>query len=191
MGMFDTVTWEDDRPYTQEMADAGLNKGVQGFQTKDLDCAMQYYVVQGGKLYLQKFKHEEWVPGDPKAKSLMDRIGYLNRHDPYLDPVKLTTTIQMYDYRQSVDNRWDCWIEYEVIFNEGIVKSISLVKFTKESDFARKEQERHWKEKRERESARWVNRFFFYTKPYHFVARNLRRGLYALAKFTYKIANKL
>jgi len=43
----------------------------------------------------------------------------------------------------------------------------------------------------EREAGRWVNRFFFYTKPYRFVARNLRRGLYALAEFTYKIANKL
>jgi len=191
MGMFDTIAWGDDLPYTLPMEEIGLNKRDWDFQTKDLDCAMQHYVVQGGKLYLQKFKHEEWVAGDPKAKSLMDRIGYLDRQEPYLDPVKLTTTIQMYDFRHSVDDRWDCWIEYEVIFDEGNVKSVNLIKFTKESDFVRKEQERQWREEREREAARWVNRFFFYTKPYRFVARNLRRGLYALAEFTHKIANKL
>lgn len=191
MGMFDTIAWADDLPFSPEMREIGLDKRDWDFQTKDLDSSMAYYAVQGGQLFIQKYKVEKWIEGDPKGKSISDRIGHLERDLPYLDPVKNTTTIRMYDFRQSVQDKWDCWIEFEVVFKDGKVDSVKLFKFEKESDVPRKVRDKQWRESLEKEAALWRNRFFFHTQPYIFTAHVIRRALYWIADLTYKIANKL
>lgn len=189
--MFDTIGWADDLPFSEEMKELGLDKRDWDFQTKDLDLSMAYYAVQGGQLFIQKYKVEKWIQGDPKGKSMLDRIGHLERDLPYLDPVKNTATIRMYDFRHSVQDKWDCWIEFEVVFKDGKVDSVKLLEFTKESDVPRKVRDKEWRESLEKEAALWRNRFFFHTRPYIFTARVIRRALYWIADLTYKIANKL
>ena len=191
MGMYDSISWGDNLPYSPEMQKIGLDKRDWVFQTKDLDCTLTNYIVQDGKLCEQKFKHNEWIEGDPAAKSFIDRLGRVSRREPYLEPVKITATVRMYDYRYGVLDQWDCKVEYEVIFVDGKVKSVKLVKFKKESDIDRKAHERRWREERAREAARWINRFFFYTLPYRVIARHLRAALYKLSGIFNKIAQKL
>ena len=146
MGMFDTIQWGDNLPFSGEMKVLGLDKNNWSFQTKDLHCCLDTYIVQDGHLFLQKYKDQSWVEGDPKAESLMDRMGFLKRVDPYLEAQKgLTETICMYDYRQDVDGLWDCTIDFKVVFVYGMVESVELTKFDKRSNSERKQQELEWK----------------------------------------------
>lgn len=191
MGMFDTIAWSDSVPTTPEMDELGLNKRDWEFQTKDLECLMDLYFVQGGKLYINKHRRTEFIEGDPQAKSLLDRLGHIEHYEPYQEFVAKTATIRMCDYRQSVQDAWDCWVEYEVVFKDGIVDSVKLLEFRKESDAARKEQDRKWMEKMKYENSLWINRYLFHTRPYLKCSAFLRRRLYRLAEFIYIIANKL
>ena len=87
MGMFDTINVSDPLPFSDEMKELGLNINNDSFQTKDLENTLSLYYIQGGKLFLEKYKKEEWVQGNQNAKHYLDRIGRLERAEPYLDPV--------------------------------------------------------------------------------------------------------
>lgn len=191
MGMFDTIAWADTLPTSPEMDELGLNKRDWEFQTKDFDCALDLYSVQGGRLHIRKFRSSEWVEGDPKAEHFMGRVGHLARNDPYWEFVVKTATIVMYDYRQSVMDAWDCTIEFEVVLKEGIVASIKLIEFTKESDAERKRLHLERIKEMQYQESRWINRFFFYTRPYRKTAGFLRRRLYSLADGIRNFANTL
>lgn len=191
MGMFDTIAWSDPLPTSPEMDEIGLNKRDWEFQTKDLECVLDLYFVQGGKLYINKHRRTEYIPGDPKAKNLLDRIGHTEQYEPYQEFVPKTTTIRMCDYRLSVADAWDCWIDYEVVFKEGIVDSVKLLEFRKESDTERKERDRKWREECAYQQSRWINRYFFYTLPYIKTAAFIRRRLYKLSELIHTLANKL
>lgn len=191
MGMFDTIAWADSVPTSPEMDELGLNKRDWEFQTKDLDSALDLYSVQDGRLYIQKYRKTEWVEGDPKGESLMDKLGHLNREEPYWEFVPKTATVGMYDYRQNVDGKWDCIIDYEAIFIDGVVSSVKLSKFEKRSNVERLKRDQAWRDQIMYENSRWYNRFFFHTRPYGIFARHLRSGLYSLAYSIQSFANKL
>lgn len=191
MGMFDTIAWADSVPTSPEMDELGLNKRDWEFQTKDFDSALDLYSVQDGRLYIQKYRKNEWVDGDPEAADWQDKFGYLQREEPYWEFVPKTDTVIMYDYRQNVQQQWDCSIDYEAIFVDGVVSSIKLVKFEKRSNVDRLLIDKHWQERYEYENSLWRNRFFFHTRPYRLFARYARRALYKLADWTYTFANKL
>jgi hypothetical protein len=191
MGMFDTIQWGDNLPFSEEMKGLGLAKNNWSFQTKDLDCCLANYVVQDGKFFLQKYKNEKWVEGDPKAESFMDRFGSLERTEPYLELEKITSTIYMYDYRHDVAGLWDCSVEFKVIVIDGKVQSTELFEFKKVPSADRKEQERKWHAEREYENSRWYNRFIFHTSPYRWLRRHLSRALQATGSFLHTISYKL
>jgi hypothetical protein len=191
MGMFDTIQWGDNLPFSEEMKGLGLAKNNWSFQTKDLDNCMADYVVQDGILFLKKYKNENWVEGDPNAESFMDRLGFLKRTQPYIEPEKITTTIYMYDYRHDVVGLWDCSVEFKVIVIDGKVQSTELVRFEKLPNAERKEQERKWHADREYENSRWYNRFIFHTSLYRWVRRKLSSTLYKTGSFLHTISYKL
>ena len=191
MGMFDTIAWADSVPTSPEMDELGLNKRDWEFQTKDLDSALDLYSVQDGRLYIQKYRKTEWVEGDPKGESLMDKLGHLNREEPYWEFVPKTATVAMYDYRQNVQGKWDCIIDYQVIFIDGVVSSVKLEKFEKRSNEERLRLDAEWQAEIEYVNSRWYNRFFFHTRPYLFMTKYLRAGLFSLADSIYRFANKL
>lgn len=191
MGMFDTIAWGDSIPTSPEMDELGLNKRDWEFQTKDFDRALDLYSVQTGRLHIKNFRKTEWVEGDRKAKSLIDRIGHLKQEEPYWEFIPKTVTIEMYDYRHDVQDKWDCSIDYEVIFIEGVVSSVKLLKFEKISNTVRLKREAEWKAEIDLRDSIWYNRFFFHTRPYRIVARPIRQWLYSLGHSIQHFANKL
>jgi hypothetical protein len=191
MGMFDTIQWGDNLPFSEEMKEFGLDKNNWSFQTKDLHCCLGNYVVQDGNFFLQKYKNEKWVEGDANSKNWLDRIGSLKRTEPYLELQKITETIYIYDYRHDVLGLWDCSIEFKVVLIDGKVQSTELFEFKKVPSADRKEQERKWHADREYENSRWYNRFIFHTSPYRWVRRKLSITLYKTGSFLHTISYKL
>jgi hypothetical protein len=191
MGMFDTIQWGDNLPFSEEMKGLGLAKNNWSFQTKDLDCCLADYVVQDGIFFLKKYKNDKWVEGDPNAKSFMDRFGSHERTEPHLEPEKITTTIYMYDYRQDVLGFWDCSIEFKVILIDGKVQSTELFEFKKVPSADRKQQELEWHQHQDFVNSRWYNRFIFHISPYIWMRRRISRALQATGSFLHTISYKL
>lgn len=192
MGMFDTIQWGDRLPFTEEMKGLGLDKNNWSFQTKDFDCFLHNYIVQDGRLFLQKYKNNVWVEGDPKAKSVMDRLGTYQRSEPYLEEQKTVThTVHMYEYRTNVIGLWDCSVEFKVVFIRGAVESVELVHFEKLPNTQRKQMNREWKERMNLINSYWYNRFIFNTSVYRWVRHLLSRTLYKTGTFFQTISYKL
>ena len=164
MGMFDDLSVADPLPFSQEMKDLGLDKNTYVWQTKDLGSSMEYYTIQGGKLFVQKFKINRWEEGDPKAKNFMDRIGHLVREEPYMEEVFHHGEVYFYDFKQDVQDKWDCWIEFKATFTKGELSGIELVKFDKEDNSERLERDRKWREEFHKNENLWRNKYFFHTK---------------------------
>jgi hypothetical protein len=165
MGMFDTICISDALPYSDEMKELGLDK-YNDWQTKDLDCCMSVYFIQGGKLFEQNFKNSEWKEGDPKGESVMDRIGTLVQSEPYLEKKDFHGEIRFYDYIDDVAGKWDCWVEFKAIFTHGNLDRFELAEFKKTDSAERKENDRKfWEETKKRNSV-WYNKFIFHTKAF-------------------------
>jgi hypothetical protein len=169
MGMFDTISVSGDLPFSQEMIDLGIDKNNLSFQTKDLDCTMSHYIIQNGELFEEKYKTEEWIAGDPTAKSIMDRIGFMERKGPYFDKVNFHGEIYFYEFLTNVQDKWDCWVEFKAVFTDGKLQKLELFKFDKTDNAERKARDAEMKEKIEKEQKRWINKYFFYTKFYRFL----------------------
>ena len=192
MGMFDSISWADPLPFSPEMVELGLNKNNWEFQTKDLDCILAHYIVQGKRIFVIKYKNERWVEGDPKAKDLMDRLGHIDHDGPYEEEVDLgTKTIRMYDYRQDVQDKWDVSVEFEVEIIRGVPQNVRLFEFEKRDNSERKARDKEFMERIQRENSLWYNRFLFHTRPWRRFAFHLGRGLSwlgnAISSLSYKI----
>ncbi len=192
MGMFDNISVSGNLPYSEEMIALGLDKNTWIFQTKDLDNVMGSYFIQDGKLFRQLYKTETWIEGDPKAKKWIDRMGRLETKDPYLQAIGYHGEIYFYDSIIDVQDKYDCWVEFKAIFNEGNLVRIELFEFTKEDNTERKQREKNWAEEIERQNNIWYNKYIFHTKPYRWFSR---RVWYAtcnkLGSFFHSISYKL
>ena len=180
MGMYDTIECSDEMPYNAEMASLGLSARDWSFQTKDLANCMNNYILQDGTLLEKKYKETKWIEPIAGKKGRWDSFGHMEYTGLYLVDIKHHGKIRMYDGRQNVLDKWDCWVEYEVTFTEGKVTNIELVEFRKEDNSFRIAQ---WKEFTDRiatEKSRWSNRFFFHTKPIIYIKRLIHRALYKL-----------
>lgn len=192
MGMFDSINWADPLPYSPEMVELGLDKNNWSFQTKDLDCIMANYTVQGKKIFLTKYKNQRWVEGDPKSKNLLDRLGRIDHDGAYQEEVDLgTKTIRIYDYRHDVQDKWDVSVEFEVQIIRGIPENVRLVEFEKRDNAERKASDLAFAERIRRENNLWYNRFLFHTRPWRRFAFHLGRCLNrvgnAISSLSYKI----
>jgi len=191
MGMYDDISVAESLPYSDEMLALGLNTNVRSFQTKDLDCAMARYYIQGRKLFIEKYKKETYIEGDKNSKNIFDRIGYLDRQEPYLEQVFHHGEVYFYDFTQDVNDKYDCWVEFKAVFNKGELEGIELFKFTKEDNTERKERERAWDEKIKKENSMWYNKFIFHTIIYRRVSRFIGRIFYRLGNVMHTISYKL
>lgn len=189
--MFDNISVADSLPYNDEMRELKLDINNTVFQTKDLDCLMDNYFVQNGKLYIQKYKTEKWMEGDKNAKSYLDRIGWMQREDPYYEEVKYHGVIHFYDFKNNVNDKWDCWIEYKATFTEGALNNIELFKFSKTDNAERLQREKEWIEKIEVENKKFINKYFLHTDPVRKTRNKISRFLYKagekITQFSYKV----
>jgi len=191
MGMFDDISVAESLPYSDEMIALGLNTNDRSFQTKDLDCVMAKYYIQSRKLFIEKYKKENYIEGDKKSKNIFDRIGYMDRQEPYLEEVFHHGEIYFYDFIQDVDGKYDCWVEFKAVFTKGELDTIELFKFSKEDNTERKEREREWAENIKKENSMWYNKFIFHTRGYVRVSRFIGRLFYKLGSAMHKISYKL
>jgi hypothetical protein len=173
MGMFDNITVTDQLPFSQEMIDLGLDKNVRTFQTKDLENSLSEYYIQNGELFEKDYKNEKWIKGDPKAKSFIDRFGYMESTDEFLKKVDFHGIIYFYDNQYDVEDKWDCWVEFKAVFTNSKLDRIELFKFEKTDSEERKLRSKEWQENLERERNLWRNKYFFDTMPFRWFKRKI------------------
>lgn len=131
MGMYDDISIKDQLPLNQEMIDFGFDHKDSYFQTKDLECAMAFYKIENGELFIEKFAKTEWIEGNKKSKSLIERIGYLKREEPYFEKVPHHGDVGFYDFYdvKKGEKTHEVWVEFTARFGNGKVEKIDLVKF--------------------------------------------------------------
>jgi hypothetical protein len=191
MGMFDTIHVSDQLPFNDEMKELGLDARKYSLQTKDFENCMVEYVLQDGMLYIKKYEKTEWVDGDPKGKSFLDRLGYLHRDGEFLEPTNYHGEIVAYTYENDVMNKWDCWVEFKLKFTSGKLVEKELTKFEKTDNAERKQREKEFMDTIKVENAKFINRFFFHTAPYRSFAFYARKVLYKISSAINRFASKL
>ena len=142
MGMFDEIVCKYPLPLPED------TKGFHpyGFQTKDLDNALDCYEIrEDGTLWLRECERE-YTDGNPKGKTWSEKIGSVKETKVWWTHVKLTKKINMYTYHQG-ENEYDYWVEFVVEFVDGIINKIELKKFDVTNNTERKENFRQHIEK--------------------------------------------
>lgn len=189
--MFDNISVSDSLPFNDDMKELGIDKNNLVFQTKSLDCLMDSYIIQNNKLYIQKYKSEKWIKGNETSKNIFDRIGHLEREEPYYEEVNYHGEICFYEFLLNVKDKWDCWVEYKAIFTQGNVTNISLFKFTKEDNSVRLQREKEWQEEIQKENEKWINKYFLHLSIVRRVRRYLGKALNKLGNFLTHVSYKL
>lgn len=190
MGLYDTVIIESslieglDSRADRYLAILGDKKVA--LQTKDFDCALSTYLVEDGKLYYEKVD-SEWVDGGDLFG------GYLEEKSREKLAHFVTHTIRAYDLVDS--EPFDIWIEFEIIFIEGVVKNITIKEYTETDSKPRIERNQQWqKELKELHEFRQTLRGkiqlscqTFIRKVLSFCSKQIRKTANFLDRMTYKL----
>ena len=162
MGMFDDIVCKYPLPFPED------TKGYipNGFQTKDLDCGLDSYEIrEDGTLWLRECEREH-IEGDPNGKTFSEKFGVVKEIKHWWTHVKTTTTIRMYDYQNNDGGVYDYWVEFEIVFIDGVIDKIKLIKFEINDNTKRKELHKHEKN---------IN-FFFLNHQNFFLATTINNG---------------
>lgn len=95
------------------------------FQTKDLDSFMEEYIILEDGRLAKKFIKGEWVSDD----TIKFTGGFFKTTEEWWETYPITGSIQM--YALDADENW---VEYRVVFINGVVDSIHPVIDRGESD---------------------------------------------------------
>ena len=144
MGMYDTVICKYPLPMP---SDPKGYAGSEDFQTKHLDCGLDTYeIAANGQLSVYK-REGNYIEPDKEAKGLFEKIGRFEVTRTWLEPVYDTLTMEMYDYKDSSESGYDYFVQYKVIFIDGIVDEIKLTEFEAKDNSARKIKDEEFKKK--------------------------------------------
>jgi hypothetical protein len=178
MGMFDSISCKYKLPQPENPQ--GFT-GTTDFQTKDFENALDLYLIkEDGALYRVCAEYSEIDPNF-ESKSIFD-FPHREKIREWEEPQIVTKTIQMYDYINCDDGDFDFWIEYELIFVDGVVKSATIAKFEATDNKQRKENNKKFeKEMREYQEFR---KTFFYRFFYQYYCK-------FVDFLTYKVMSKL
>ena len=142
--MFDTVICKYPLPMP---SDPKGYSGSEDFQTKHLDCGLDTYeIAANGQLSVHK-REGKYIEGDKEAKGLFEKIGRYEITKTWVEPVYDTLTMEMYDYEQSDKSEYDYFIQYEVVFIDGIVDEIKLIGFEATDNAERKRKDEEFNKK--------------------------------------------
>lgn len=155
--------------------------GTTDFQTKDFENALDLYLIkEDGALYRSCVEYSEIDPNF-KPKTIFD-FPHREKIREWEEPQIITQTISIYDYIESEDCDFDFWIEYNVVFVEGVVKSATIAKFEATDNKQRKENNKKFeKEMREHQEFR---KTLFYSFFYQYYSK-------FVDFLTYKVMSKL
>ena len=182
MSLFDTIQFQYKLPLPNnlvELTSAEIQSA--SFQTKSLDCGMTFYKVdESGQLFRERFEGE-WQEGDPKAKSVMSRIGFFTRTKEWFEPENHTGVVNFYELFQSDNNKNDYWVEYNATFVNGKICKIDLKEYKVKDNAARKKRDAEFKAKMQADYE-WRNKWYIkYTYvPYSKLIRWLFRTYHQL-----------
>lgn len=166
--MFDSIKCEVKLPLPKdlrlsEVKDVDFNSLT--YQTKDLNNSLELYTIRKDKTLWIHEQEYKWIPGNPKAKSVMDRIGHCEVIREWDEQLKdYTGTIEFYETIREDQMNYDYCIEFKATFVSGKLKKIDLVKFESESNAERKKNEANFiaELKAEKEFlSRWYIRFTY------------------------------
>lgn len=104
-------------------------------QTKDFDCLMRNFFIEDKALFFEKVE-SKWVEGSSPFGGFLEPISKEKL------PHETTCTIRAYDFLQS--EPVDIWIEFEMVFIEGVLQKISLVEYKETDSAPRIERSKQW-----------------------------------------------
>lgn len=185
MGMYDDIVCKYPLPLPED-----TNGYVpDSFQTKDLENILNHYEIRNdGTLWLYESEHEctgVQCNGWPIIVEKNSRWTF----------VKTTRTIRMYDYQHG-SGVYDYNVDFDVVFIDGVINKIELVKFEKFDNTIRKQNNKKFIEElklrkkfestlRYRLIYRWYNKFIYRTSRYlNFLSNWLSSVSCKLHKFT-------
>jgi hypothetical protein len=192
MGMFDDIVCKYPLPLPED------TKGyiVESFQTKDLDCGLDSYEIrEDGTLWLRECEREH-IDGDPNGKTFSEKFGIIKETKVWWTHVKTTRTIRMYDYQNNDGGVYDYWVEFEVVFIDGVIDKIKPIKFEINDNTKRKElHKQHIEELKNRKVVESTMFYRLVIKPYNkiirFVTRHVSKFATFLLSVCYNIERKL
>lgn len=190
--MFDSVVCKYALPMPEEPK--GYINSIE-FQTKDLENGLLHYEIrEDGSLWLEEHEYEH-VPGDPKAKFFLDRIGRMKSIRSWFTQQKITKTIEIYDYMET-SGQYDYWISYDITFIDGYIKHVNLKEFRATDNTERKERNRQFDlEMRQDYEFRKTKRYRYIYKHYNGLVRFLFSRLNKVLNFAgsriWKLERKL
>jgi hypothetical protein len=192
MGMYDDIVCKYPLPLPED------TKGyiAESFQTKDLDCGLDSYEIrEDGTLWLRECEREH-IDGDANGKTFSEKFGIIKETKVWWTHVKTTRTIRMYDYQNNDGGVYDYWVEFEVVFIDGVIDKIKLIKFEINDNTKRKELHKQHMEELKKQKA--VESAMFYRliiKPYNKIIRFICRLIYKFGFFlianVWKLERKL
>lgn len=191
MGMYDDIVCKYHLPLPED------TKGFHpcGFQTKDLENALDCYEIrEDGTLWLRECERE-YIDGDPKGKTWSEKIGLVKETKVWWTPVKLTKSINMYTYQHGED-QYDYWVEFVILFMDGVIQKIELKKFNATDNTKRKENNRkHIEELKKRKEFESTLFYKLFGKPFNktiwFIANSLNKLGTLLIEFGWNLYRKI
>jgi len=189
--MFDDIVCKYPLPLPEN------TKGFQscGYQTKDLDNALDCYEIrEDGTIWLRECERE-YTDGDPNGKTFFEKVGIVKETKVWWTHIKLTKTINMYTYQHG-EGQYDYWVEFIIEFVDGVVNKIQLIRFDANDNAKRKEDFKHHIE--EIKKRKMFESTLFYKcvcKPYNktilYISCILQKVGSTLNKFSWYIYRKL
>ena len=192
MGMFDTIICKYPLPMP---SDPKGYSGSEDFQTKHLDCGLDTYeIAANGQLSVHK-REGKYIEGDKEAKGLFDKIGRYEITKTWVEPVYDTLTMEMYDYEQSDKSEYDYFIQYEVVFIDGIVDEIKLIVFEATDNAERKKKDKEFDKKlKEWYEFTKTRKYKYFVNPYNksikFIFRKISKILSFLSSKVWTLESK-
>ena len=190
--MFDTVICKYPLPMP---SDPKGYSGSEDFQTKDLDCGLDTYeIAANGQLSVHK-REGKYIEADKEAKGLFDKIGRYEVTRTWIEPVYDTLTMEMYDYEQSDKSEYDYFIQYEVVFIDGIVDEIKLIVFEATDNAERKKKDKEFDKKlKEWYEFTKTRKYKYFVNPYNksikFIFRKISKILSFLSSKVWILESK-
>lgn len=181
MGLYSTIICKYKLPMPEDPK--GFT-GSKDFQTKDLDQDMEVYEIDQDGLVFKKCYEYKTVPGNPKGKSLFDRLDSFEAVKEWAEPLKRTFSINIYDYVRS-KTEYDYTIEYSLEFIDGKLSKSSIVSFEASLNNDRKAREVQWKKETE------IRLIFCKTKRYRFLYKPWNQVCRGLFKVLHKASSKI
>lgn len=181
MGMYDTIICKYPLPTP---GDPKGYSGSEDFQTKDLDCSLSVYEIDSnGQLLINKTEGH-FVEGDKKSKDIFGKIGHYEVTKRWNEFVCKTSEICMYDYIHSNGTEYDYFIEYKVIFIDGLIDEVQLVKFEAENNAVRKKKDEEFAKKlKDWHEFTKTRKYRYILRPYSSSVRFVFRKLSGVLKF--------